>query len=180
MPANVAIDHSIGDTSHIHAAGHQWQHRWLFVLVALVCACATTAAIRPHTATASAECILSVTGPAAGPHLTRICAALSMAAADLHLIDAVHVAGAGGDGMRWPVNPEANNAINCGEAPRGARVIVVRDHPACLLGLYAEHMVLHELGHKVWEARYGEPYGPRWQEEEAFAEQYAANHGYAW
>ena len=111
----------------------------------------------------------------------RICAVLTqLPAGDATLIDVVYVAPADGAGMRMPVNPEGG-ALTCGEAPRGERFVTVRDHPACGLAAWVERYVAHELGHRRWEALHpGEPYGPRWQAEEAYADGYADGGGYRW
>ncbi len=110
----------------------------------------------------------------------RICAVMARAGDDAALVDAVLVVPADGAGMRQPVNPEGG-ALNCGEAPRGERVITLRDHPACALVLNLAHYAMHELGHKRWEfLNPGEGYGPRWREEEAYAEGYADGSGHPW
>lgn len=113
-------------------------------------------------------------------YTARICAVLARAGDDAGLIDVVYVAPASGAGMRMPVNPEGG-ALSCGEAPRGERFVTVRDHPACGLALWVERYVAHELAHRRWEALHpGEPYGPRWQAEEAYADGYADGAGWRW
>lgn len=123
---------------------------------------------------------VAVLGEAAARYRERLCAVLARAGGDAALVDVVYVAPADGAGMRQPVNPEGG-ALNCGEAPRGERVITLRDHPACALVLNLAHYAMHELGHKRWEfLNPGEGYGPRWREEEAYAEGYADGSGHPW
>lgn len=132
------------------------------------------------TRSTSAPVCAGVTVLSPADYRDRICAVLARAGADAALVDVVIVAPADGAGMRQPVNPEGG-ALNCGEAPRGERTITVRDHPACGLALWVERYVAHELGHRRWEALYpGEPYGPRWQAEEAYADGYADGTGWRW
>lgn len=122
-----------------------------------------------------------VTGPAALVYQSRVCAVLERAGTDAALIDEVYIAPADGAGMLWPVNLAAGGALNCGEAPRAARQVTVRDHPACNLPAFVERFVAHELGHKRWEAlNPGEAYGPRWEAEESYADGYADGGGWRW
>lgn len=115
-----------------------------------------------------------------GAYRARVCAVLTRAPEAAALVDAVYVAPASGAGMRMPVNPEGG-AMSCGEAPRGERFVTVRDHPDCGLAANLEHLLAHELAHKRWEQiNPGEPYGPRWQAEEAYAEGWADGLGLWW
>lgn len=125
---------------------------------------------------------VAITGPDAAQWQGRICAVLARAPHERALIDAVYVAPASGAGMVQPQNADApGDPTNCGEAPRGVRQITVRDHPACNLAAHLERYLGHELGHRRWEMlNPGEPYGPRWQAEEGYADGYADGLGYRW
>lgn len=158
------------------------RHRAAALLAALTLAgVAVPGRARSEAGPAGCGSVVVVTMQGAGDYAGRICTVLARAGEDAGLIDVVYVAPASGEGMRMPVNRDAGDAMNCGEAPRGERFVTVRDHPRCGLALWVERYVAHELAHRRWEALHpGEPYGPRWQVEESYADGYADGAGWRW
>ena len=149
----------------------RYKYRTTLALVAL-------AAILPYNARAETRpaCGGITVVTASTDYRAWVCAFLEgLPPGDRTVIDTVFITEADGAGMLMPTNPETpDNSINCGEAPRGLRHITIRDHPRCGVLFALEWLIAHELGHKRWEALHpGEAYGPRWEEEEAYANGYA-------